>query len=215
MSRVSEFPVVPLVFEAGGDDEAEWWRVCRDCFERLGWGFVKSANAANDAASDASVVFSRSPKTVGARAKREGWVKGAVSVRTDDERLLQTEAARVERRRGWVERREELAAVQGDIAAAAAAELLEYLGQSIEERKFAKSVHVGEFGESSTFEDGSARAQRTATIMGIAIDKADQLVKDLGVDVGAADAVSKEDKIDRLAPLFRKIEEGIEAAQAK
>lgn len=211
---VEDFPVIPLVFETNtGDDEAEWWRIVRDCYERLGWGFAKSGREATKQAEAMAVKMSKSSATISTRAKSERWEKASVSARTADEKAMQLAPANEERKARWLETRAKLADDMADLAVAAAGELRTYFSQEDAQRKFQKSYEEKSNGSISiSWDDGSARAQRHATIMGIVIDKADQLVQPVA-DAEAAEAGvdtrSREEKAEALAPLLRTVADAI------
>jgi len=202
-----ELPVAPLSFdESCGDDEAEWWRVCRDAYERLGWGFTKSAKTANTAAADANVQISRTRRTVANRAKAEGWEKAPISARTTDEKRSQTAAARHAASTAWRDRRRAMASEAGSIAEAASHELLEYFRTPLHERTTSTTK-----GDTTAYDDGSATALRTAKIAAIAIDKADQLSEGIEEhDHDASDQETRADKYKRLEPLLGKVIEAME-----
>ena len=121
----------PLFFDEHADDlDAEWWRICRDAYERLGWGYKKSTRAANEAAADARVSTQWSASSTDRRAKAEGWTKAPLPVRTPDERREQTAAARYERRRTCAVARFEKALALLDLASAPGVAGLKALTQS-------------------------------------------------------------------------------------
>ena len=98
----SNLPVTLAHVPNAKNPEDEWWTICRDSYERLGWGYAKSKRTA-DSYCDPGI--GRCVDTVSRRAKSEGWIKAPVHFRTPDERRLQTEKARRSRLARWSARK--------------------------------------------------------------------------------------------------------------
>ena len=207
---ISELPLTPLFFDASADDlEAEWWRICRDAYERLGWGFKKSTTYANTAAADAGHDITRSPTTVGKKAKAEQWAKAAEAAVTADERRAQTAPAREAKRQNWIERRTEAANRQADIVFSCLDEMDRWF--SLTDRRFIKSQGA----RGVTYDDGTNELQKLATVMGIATDKADKLMQPLAGAAEEPEYETREEKMARLEPMFEKVRQRLEEDRAQ